>query len=229
MFPAALPESLRPGTCRVGVLGGTGGQGRGLAYRFGRAGVDVVIGSRSSTRAETAAREILGFDPDDRGSENVDCAAAADVVVFAVPWIAHEPMLKLLAPVLAGKIVVDCCNPLGFDEHGAYALHLPEGSAAEQAARLLPDSFVVGAFHHVSSTLLLNAALDPLPSLDIMVVGDDARSCGIVRDLVDTIPGLRGVPAGRLRNAHHLESLSATLIALSQLHQGYTGVTINGV
>ena len=226
---AALPPALRPETCTVGVLGATGGQGRGLAYRFARAGMRVVIGSRSPARAAAAADEILPEGRGSRGAENLDCAAASDIVVVAVPFSAQEEILTRLRPVLDGKIVVTCANPLGFDEHGAYAVTVPEGSAALQAARLLPRSLVVAAFHHVSSTLLLNASNERMPSLDIMVVGDHYAACARVQQLVDIVPGLRGVYAGGLRNAHQLEALSATLITLSRHHQSYTGVTIHGV
>ncbi len=224
-----LPVELRPGTCTVGVIGGTGGQGRGLAYRFGAAGLSVVIGSRSAERARAAADEVLPAGVGSRGADNRAAATAADIVLLAVPWFAQADVLEQLAPVLAGKIVVNCCNPLGFDEGGAYALRVPAGSAAEAAAHALPESTVVGAFHHVSSTLLLDPTRERMPSLDIMVVSDSVVASKTVQSLVDTIPGLRGIYAGGLRNAHQLEALSATLITISKHHATYTGLTINGV
>src|SRR6476646_1608913 len=115
----------------VAVLGGTGEQGRGLARRFALAGHEVVIGSRSAERAQTAADELGGGRV--TGAANADAAAKGDVVVVAVPWDGHKELLQELAPVLAGKVVVDCVNPLGFDKQGAYALPVEEGSAAQQA------------------------------------------------------------------------------------------------
>ena len=133
----------------VGVLGGTGDQGRGLAYRLGDAGNRVIIGSRSEERAQTAAAELGGGAI--RGMANADAAREADVVIVAVPWEGHRDLLASLTGPLAGKIVIDCVNPMGFDNRGAYPLPVPEGSAAQQAAAVLPDSRVVAAFHHVSA------------------------------------------------------------------------------
>ena len=138
----------------LGVLGGTGDQGRGLARRFALAGHRVIIGSRDAGRAAAAAAG-LGGDPLISGTVNAEAAAQADVVIAAIPWDGHKDLLAALAPQLAGKIVIDCVNPMGFDGKGAYALPVPEGSAAQQAAAVLPDSTVVGAFHHVSAELLL--------------------------------------------------------------------------
>ena len=127
----------------IGVLGGTGEQGRGLATRWAHAGLRVVIGSRSAERAASVAAEI-GHGA--TGTDNGDCARSCDVVVVAVPWDGHGELLQTLASDLAGTIVVDCVNPLGFDKQGAFALPVAEGSAMQQAATLLPESTVVGAF-----------------------------------------------------------------------------------
>src|SRR5689334_494462 len=97
----------------VGVLGGTGDQGRGLAYRLARAGQKVIIGSRNAERAQTAAAELgLGVD----GADNAECARRSDIVIVAVPWDGHAKTLESLRDDLAGKLVVDCVNPLGFDK-----------------------------------------------------------------------------------------------------------------
>src|SRR6185436_15697514 len=119
----------------VAVLGGTGPQGRGLARRFAAAGLPVVIGSRSAERAaETASTLAEATGGNVTGADNEGAANAGDVVIVAVPWDGHGDLLKGLATALAGKIVVDCVNPLGFDKRGCYRLAAPEGSAAEQAA-----------------------------------------------------------------------------------------------
>src|SRR3954451_16935040 len=175
-----VPESLTGKT--VAVLGGTGPQGRGLARRFAAAGLRVVIGSRSAERAAAVAAELagVGIDGELSGTDNAGAAAAADVVVVAVPWESHRELLTGLAPALAGKVVVDCVNPLGFDKRGAYALPVEEGSAAEQAAALLPDSTVVAAFHHVSAVLLEDEAVDQVDT-DILVLGDDREATDLVQ------------------------------------------------
>ena len=156
----------------IGILGGTGEQGRGLARRFALAGHPVIIGSRSHDRAHAAAAQEIGHDV--RGLANADAAREASVVIAAVPWEGHGELLSGLAAELAGKIVVDCVNPLGFDQRGAYPLPVAEGSAAEQAAALLPGSRVVAAFHHVSAVLLLDPEVDTI-DLDVLVLGDDRR------------------------------------------------------
>src|SRR5690242_21640546 len=166
----------------IGILGGTGDQGRGLARRFALAGHPVIIGSRSAERAEAAAQQ-LGHGV--RGLVNAAAACEADVVIAAVPWEGHGALLSALAGELAGKIVVDCVNPMGFDKRGAYALTADEGgpaegSAAEQAAALLPGSRVVAAFHHVSAVLLLDPEVDTM-DLDVLVLGDDREATDLVQ------------------------------------------------
>ena len=211
----------------VGVLGGTGDQGQGLARRLAAAGNPVIIGSRSAQRAVAAAAG-LGGEPGIRGMANEDAARAADVVIVAVPWEGHRELLAALAGPLAGKVVIDCVNPLGFDSHGAYPLPVPEGSAAEQAAAVLPDSVVVGAFHHVSAVLLLDpevAAID----LDVMVLGDDRQATDLVQALAARIPGMRGVYAGRLRNCRQVEALTANLVSINRRYKAHAGLRITDI
>ncbi|HUR12860.1 MAG TPA: NADPH-dependent F420 reductase [Mycobacteriales bacterium] len=209
----------------LAVLGGTGEQGRGLARRFGLAGHEVIIGSRSAERAEEAAQ---GLPATVSGAANADAAARADVVIVAVPWDGHKELLTELAAVLAGKVVIDCVNPLGFDKQGAYALAVAEGSAAEQAAAVLPDSRVVGAFHHVSAVLLLDESVAALET-DILVLGDDREATDLVEALVARIPGMRGVYAGRLRNAHQVEALTANLISVNRRYKAHAGLRVTDV
>jgi NADPH-dependent F420 reductase len=133
-----------------------------------------------------------------------------------------------VAEALAGKIVVDCVNPLGFDGSGAYALSVEEGSAAEQAAALLPDSRVVAAFHHVSAVLLLDPAIETIDT-DVLVLGDDRDATDAVQALVADIPGMRGVYAGRLRNAHQVEALTANLISVNRRYKAHAGLRVTDV
>ena len=191
----------------VGVLGGTGPQGRGLAYRLARAGQQVVIGSRSAERAQEKAAE-LGFGV--RGADNATAAAESDIVIVAVPWEGHRELLASLRTELAGKIVVDCVNPLGFDKQGAYALKPEEGSAAQQAAALLPDSRVTAAFHHLSAVLLLDQGVEEV-DIDVLVLGEERAATDAVQALAERVPGMRGVFAGRLRNAHPVSYTHLTL------------------
>ncbi|MEV5439502.1 NADPH-dependent F420 reductase [Streptomyces sp. NPDC052682] len=209
----------------VGVLGGTGPQGKGLAYRLAKAGQKVIIGSRAAERARAAAEE-LGHGIE--GADNAECARRSDVVIVAVPWEGHGETLQSLREELAGKLVVDCVNPLGFDKKGAYALKPEEGSAAEQAAALLPDSRVTAAFHHLSAVLLQDPGIDEIDT-DVMVLGEVRADVEIVQALAGRIPGMRGIYAGRLRNAHQVESLVANLISVNRRYKAHAGLRVTDV
>lgn len=209
----------------LGILGGTGPQGRGLAVRFAQAGLSVIIGSRDSERAAGVAAS-LGHGI--RGGDNVGCATDSDLVIVAVPWDGHADLLASLKDALRGKVVVDCVNPLGFDKQGPYGLAVESGSACEQAAVLLPDSVVVGAFHHLSAELLEDPSVTAIDA-DVLVLGDDRDATDTVQALAECIPGVRGVFAGRLRNAHQVEALTANLIAINRRYKTHSGVRIAGL
>ena len=209
----------------VSVLGGTGEQGRGLAQRLARAGQSVMIGSRSADRAESIAAEIgSGV----AGGSNEDAARFGDIVIVAVPWDGHRELLESLAADLAGKIVVDCVNPLGFDKQGAFALSVEEGSAAQQAASVLPDSSVVAAFHHISAVLLLDDSMSSIET-DVLVLGDDRDATDAVQALAGRIGGIRGVYGGRLRNAGQVEAFTANLISMNRRYKVHAGVRVTDV
>ncbi|MFI5661584.1 NADPH-dependent F420 reductase [Streptomyces sp. NPDC051684] len=209
----------------VGVLGGTGPQGKGLAYRFARAGQKVILGSRAAERAKAAADELgLGIE----GADNAECARRSDIVIVAVPWDGHGATLEALREDLAGKLVVDCVNPLGFDKKGAYALKPEEGSAAEQAAALLPDSRVAAAFHHLSAVLLADPEVEEIDT-DVMVLGEERADVEIVQALAGRVPGMRGIFSGRLRNAHQVESLVANLISVNRRYKAHAGLRVTDV
>jgi NADPH-dependent F420 reductase len=214
---------------KVGILGGTGPQGRGLATRLVEAGYDVLIGSRSTERAEVIAAEIGQPDGSGRivGVSNSE-AAAAELVIVSVPYDGHAELLSSLATELAGKIVVDCVNPLGFDQQGPFPLRVAAGSAAQEAQQLLPDSTVIGAFHHVSAVLLNDPTVDHFAD-DVLVLGDDRQAVAVVCELATAIPGAHGIYAGRLRNAGQVEALTANLIAINRRYKTHAGLAITGV
>ena len=225
----SLPESLTNKS--VAVLGGTGPQGRGLARRFADAGLPVVIGSRSAERAtETAETLASATGGKVTGADNAGAAEAGDIVVVAVPWDGHGDLLRELAPALAGKVVVDCVNPLGFDKRGAYVLEVEEGSAAEQAAAMLPGSIVVGAFHTVSAVKLEDPDVAEVDT-DVLVLGEgeNREACDLIQDLAGVIPGVRGVYAGRLRNAGQVEALTANLISVNRRYKAHAGVRVTDI
>ncbi|MGY1805832.1 NADPH-dependent F420 reductase [Blastococcus sp. SYSU D00669] len=219
----------------VGVLGGTGPQGRGLALRLAAAGQRVLLGSRDAEKCAVIAEEVAervgqlgGREVSVRGGSNADVAAAADLVIVAVPYGGHAELLAELAPVLAGKVVVDCVVPMAFDAQGAYVLDVPEGSVTQQAAALLPGSRVVGAFHHLSAVLLEDVSRPTLDG-DVMVVGDDRAATDLVQALAGRLPGMRGIYAGRLRNARQVEALTINLVSVNRRYKVHAGVRVTDV
>lgn len=222
---STVPPAPDVSTLRIGVLGGTGEQGRGLARRLALAGQSIVVGSRDAGRAAAAAAEIgsgvVGLD-------NEECARQSDIVVVAVPWDGHADLLSSLVEALDGKVVVDCVNPLGFDKQGAYALPVAEGSAAQQAAAILSGSRVVAAFHHISAVLLLDESVDSIDT-DVLVLGDDREATDLVQALADRIPGIRGVYGGRLRNAGQVEAMTANLISMNRRYKAHAGIRVTDI
>jgi NADPH-dependent F420 reductase len=220
----------------VGVLGGTGPQGRGLAVRLAAAGQRMLLGSRDADRCAAVAAQVAtrataaagGVEVSVQGGSNVDVAGAADLVIVAVPYAGHAAMLAELAEPLAGKVVVDCVVPRGWDDLGAYVLDVPEGSVAQQAAALLPDSSVVGAFHHLSAELLEDLSHPTLDG-DVMVVGDVREATDTVQALAGRLPGMRGIYAGRLRDARQVEALAVNLESVDQRYRARAGVRVTGV
>lgn len=227
--PRELPDAS---AVRIGILGGTGEQGRGLARRLAMAGNPVILGSRDADRAQQMAAEVLASIPGGQaqvsGAANEDCAASADVVIIAVPWDGHRALVESMTDALSGKIVIDCVNPLGFDTQGAFALHVPEGSAAQQAAAALSRSTVVGAFHHVSAVLLLDPLIERIDT-DVLVLGDDRQATDLVQALASRIPGMRGVYGGRLRNCGQVEAMTANLISINRRYKVHAGLRVTDV
>jgi 8-hydroxy-5-deazaflavin:NADPH oxidoreductase len=220
----------------VGVLGGTGPQGRGLAVRLAALGQRVLLGSRDANRAADVARQVAGRAHEVarnegvfvEGGSNKDVAGAADLVNVAVPYAAHADTLAELCSPLAGKVVVDCVVPMAFDKQGAYAIDAAEGSVAEQAASLLPDSVVVGAFHHLSAVLLEDLSRETVDA-DVMVVGDVREATDTVQALAGRLPGMRGVYSGRLRNARQVEALTVNLVSINRRYKAYAGIRVTDV
>lgn len=217
-------------TYQIAVIGGTGPQGRGLGYRWARHGHSVVIGSRSAERARATADEIRARVGDSAvsGATNADAADAAEVVVLAVPYDGHDALVADLAPHLAGKTVISCVNPLGFDKAGPYGLDVPGGSAAEEAAAHVPDAHLVGAFHHVSAVSLWGDA-EYLDHEDVLVCGDDAAAKAVAMELARPVTGRDGVDAGRLRLARQLEPLTAVLISINKRYKTRSGIAVSGI
>jgi 8-hydroxy-5-deazaflavin:NADPH oxidoreductase len=217
----------------VSIIGASGALGFGLAVRWGRAGIPVVIGSRDASRAEEAARRAKELVPDGdfTGAENADAAGRADVVVLTVPFRNQSETLTNLKGVLReGQLVVDATVPLAAAVSGkaTRTLGVWQGSAAEQAAEMVPDGVrVVSGLHTVSAALLsdLDHALDE----DVLVCGDRKADRQVVVDLVERIDGLRAVHAGALEMARIAESLTPLLISINVRHKTHAGIKITGL
>ena len=216
----------------IAVLGGTGALGYGLALRWARAGETVIIGSRDAARARAAAAEIeqsAGATVKASCMGNAAACAAADVLVLTVPFENQAEVLKQLKPAMrAGSILIDCTVPLASSVGGRASrmLGLWQGSAAEQAAELVPKGVAVAAaFHNVSADLLRGAELD----CDVIVCSDDPAAGQTARALAGKIPGVRAIDGGKLDNARLVESLTALLIGLNIRHKGHAGIRITGL
>jgi 8-hydroxy-5-deazaflavin:NADPH oxidoreductase len=219
-------------TYDIAVIGGTGPQGKGLAYRWAKAGHRVVIGSRAAEKAEAVALEISeritaeGGTPSVSGAANADAAQACAVVAIVVPWDGHDELVKTLP--LDGKTVISCVNPLGFDKQGPHGLTVEAGSAAESTAALHPGAAVVGAFHHVSAVSLWSEA-EFLDHEDVLVCGDSAEAKEVAIRLAAAVVGRDGIDGGALRLARQLEPLTAVLISINKRYKVQSGIRIGGL
>ena len=213
----------------IGFIGGTGPEGKGLALRFAMSGEQVMIGSRDAERAQNAAAEVsaLWSDLTVSGGMNDEVASASDVVFVAVPYAGHRPTLESLRDELDGKLVVDVVAPLSFSRGVASAVAVEEGSAAQQAQAILPNSRVVGAFHNLSAEELLKprVAIDS----DVVVCAGDSEAKARVMELAETIRGVRAVDGGGLANSRYVEELTALLININRIYKAHSAVRITGI
>lgn len=213
----------------IGFIGGTGPEGKGLAYRFAIAGHDIIVGSRSAERAADAAREIAehAATSNVRGASNEDAAREAELVVLTVPYSAQADTLPVLADACAGKVVVSTGVPIEFESGRASMPAVPEGSAAQHAQALLAASRVAGAFHNLSATKLWKdaAALDQ----DVIVCTDDDAARHEVSALAEQIAGVRVVNGGPLACSRYVEGITVLLIGINRAYKTAAGVRIVGV
>lgn len=227
---------------RIGIVGGTGREGKGLGLRWARAGHEVALGSRDEERARARADELragvhAGGLPQTPGGGSITggsnewAVKDAAVVVLSVPYGAHAETLKALAPHLAGKVVIDITVPLRPPK--VHQVHLPEGQAAalEAQAILGAGTPLVAALHHVSSAHLGDA--DHGVDCDVLVCSDDKAALDLALGLIAEL-GVRAFDAGPLRNAIALESLTPVLLHMGKRYGSpglgirITGLTMGG-
>lgn len=212
----------------IGILGGTGPEGRGLAVRFALAGINVVIGSREASRAVEAVGKINDKVKGDLVIGSVNAVASqAEVIIISVPYPAQAKTIKPLRQSLEGKIIINVVAPMTFSDGNATATPVPEGSAARQSQLLLPNSRVVGAFHHLSARDLL----DPARSVesDVIVCSDHQDAKNEVMDLAELIPGIRAVDGGELNNARYAEDLTSLLLNINRIYKAHSSIKIVGI
>jgi len=219
----------------IAVIGGTGDQGFGLVLRWAKAGEKVIIGSRQQQKAEDAAKKalgILGLNGSVSGMVNANAAAAADIIVMSVPFAAHVDMIKsVVESVKPDDIFVDVVVPLSTAVGGgaSTALGVWEGSAAQQAVRLLPPhTKVASAFHNVVAESLQN--IGKKVDSDVIVCGDSQETRKIIMVLAEEIPGVKAVDGGRLENSRIVEQITALLIGINIRYKvADAGIRITGL
>ena len=201
----------------LAFLGGTGPEGRGLATRFADSGYTVVIGSRNLEKSRIVASKIsTKTNSEVVGATNLDAANKGDIIFITVPYEAQKNLLNTVEISLKDKIVVSTVSPIRMRKD-AELIKVREGSAAEQAQRLLPHSKIVAAFHHVSATHLLKRM--HILSGDVIVSSNYPSAKDTIIQLAKNIPTLRAIDGGMLQNARYLESLTPLLINLNRSYK----------
>jgi NADPH-dependent F420 reductase len=213
----------------VGIFGGTGPAGRGLAVRLAAVGEHVVIGSRDAARAEEVAGKLVEAWPGHQlaitGASNEE-TASSDLVVVATPWDSAIATLRPLASALEGKVVVSMANALAKEGREFLALVPPRGSVAASIQAALPKSLVSASFHHLPASEM-ERLTTPLVA-DVLVCSDHAEASDATVALVDRIEGLRGVDAGSLSQAAPIEAFTAVLITVNIRHKVHAAVQLAG-
>jgi NADPH-dependent F420 reductase len=214
---------------QIGILGGTGPAGRGLALRLAAAGDVVVVGSRDAERAAVIAAGLVEAWPHHNlavtGASNEDCAAC-DLVVMATPWEGAVATVRPLAEILAGKVVVSMANALIKEGREFLALMPPRGSVAATLQAVLPRSLVSASFHHLPASEM--EKLDTPVTADVLVCSDHPEAARATVALVDRIEGLRGIDAGSLSQAAAIEAFTAVLITVNIRHKVHAAVQLTG-
>src|SRR2546427_4419379 len=219
---------------KIAILGGTGAEGSGLAFRLAKAGEHVLIGSREAARAQETARQLgerIGGSVRIEGMDNPSAAAGCDVAVLTVPFSGAAALLKQLKSVWKpGTVVIDTTVPLAATVGGAATrvLGVWQGSAAEQTKELLPASVsLAGAFQNLGAETL---AGDEPVDCDVLVCSDDEKAKQAAFELVGKIPGARPLNGGNLENARIVESLTALLIGLNMRYKVHgAGIRFTGL
>ena len=212
----------------ISVIGGSGELGGGLAMRWAKAGLPVIIGSRDAERAAEVASKLNAAAGNElaKGMDNLAAARAGDIIVLAIKFSHHATTLTELKDALAGKILVDTTVPLVPPK--VARVQLPEGgSAAVIAQKLLGEEVqVVSAFQNVSASSLVS---DTAPDCDVLVTGASPDARTTVVELAEAA-GFRAWHAGPLENSVAAEALTSLLIFMNKKYgSDHTGIRITGI
>jgi NADPH-dependent F420 reductase len=211
----------------VGILGGTGPAGRGLAVRAASAGHEVVLGSRDAGRAAEVASALSAASGLAIGGVANEDAAAAELVVVATPWDAVTATLRPLAASLDGRVVVSMVNALVKQGREMLAVMPPRGSMAAEVQAAAPGARVTAALHHLPASSMEN--LESGLQADVLVCGDDAEARTTTCAFVDSMPGLRAVEVGSLAQAGAIEAFTAPCITVNIRHKVHSTVLLGGL
>lgn len=218
---------------KIAIIGGTGGQGLGIAIRFVQAGEDVIIGSRTVEKAQAAVdkvKDLLDDVGNLKAAENPDAAAEAEVLVLTVPLAAQKATLLSIKEAAKGKPLLDATGPLESAIGGSPITYLDlwDGAAAERSAKILKEANVICAFNNISSAALMNFE-EPI-DCDCLISGDDADSKAIATDLIEKIPGVNVIDCGPLERAKIIEKITPLLIGLNIRNKTqFGGIRITGL
>ena len=211
----------------VGILGGTGPAGRGLAARLASAGYTVVLGSRDAERAKGIARGLtLRGEGNVEGGTNEE-AAACNLVVVATPWDSASVTVKPLREALAGKVVISMVIALLKEGREMLPLFVPRGSMAADIQATLPDSKVAASFHHLPASEMLD--LDATLDADVLACSDHQDATDATLALIAAIDGLTPYDAGSLAQAAAIEAFTATFITINIRHRAHTTLRLSGI
>jgi NADPH-dependent F420 reductase len=212
----------------IGIIGGTGPEGKGLAARFAQAGMEVLIGSRSAERGEEAAQDVRESSGGAvKGATNADAVRAADIVVITVPYSGQADTLTGLREDIGNRIVVSTVVPMSFAAGKVEMLDVAEGSAAQEAQRLLPDARVVGAYQNLAAKKLFD--LEHALEGDVIVCSDDKEALREVIWLTEQVPNLRGINGGALATSRYVEGITTLLVHVNRNYKTETSIKIVGV
>ncbi len=215
---------------RIGILGGTGPAGKGLAVRLASVGFEVVLGSRSKYRAMEARDKLVAIWPDrdlQIASADNEGAADCDLIVLATPWDAAATTVKSVEPLLRGKIVVSMCNALARVGHEFQPLVPPRGSVAASVQAAVPKAKVAAALHHVPATEL--GHIDTHVDSDVLICSDHPEATAATAEVVAQIPDLRPLDAGELSNAAPIEAFAAVLLQLNGRYKTRVALRFTGL